>query len=187
MNLTDAQRDTLRSWIASNFPDAALTVDDSAPIAAALNAAADPTFWARRSWVTRREFLHGESADGTAFAWVADGYIGRSQGERAAFEAIWDEHADDPDAGLGLDPAPERVQQAVRDIFSGAPANNPNAKNNRDHFAAISRRPATVLERLLASGNGTTNSPAILAVGADGRYVEGPITPAEAYLIRAEG
>jgi hypothetical protein len=67
------------------------------------------------------------------------------------------------------------VRAAFDDVFSGTGA---GAVNNRAHIVAMSRRLASRIEKLLATGTGTTGSPATMGF-------EGPISYRDIQLARA--
>jgi hypothetical protein len=132
------------------FPN---TADGNIEVARLYNSNAAPDFWVWRTRVTRDELLTSIGPDGTTFAWTGTGYITRAQGERDAFNAIFTSDA-------ALNPSLANVRQAFADIFSG---NTAPAPANRTHLSAVSRRKATRLEKLFATGTGSTASPATMA------------------------
>jgi hypothetical protein len=154
MPLTPAQRTTLKTFIQATYP----TLNDQ-QIADALNTLAAPDFWVWRTAVSKHEYTQGTGPEGTTFTWTSTGYIGRSVGERDAFREIFN------DAGV-CNPSRPNVRQAFVDIFSGAQA---EAVANRAHCAATSRRKATVAEKVLATGTGSTGSPGLMGF-------EGPLS-----------
>lgn len=162
MSLTAQQKTTLKADIAA---DATLnakprTEDGYIDIAAAYNANAVPDFWVWRTNVTRDELVGGTSVDGTTFAWTGTGYIGRSQGERDAFRDMFN-------SGGQVNPSLASVRTAFGDIFSGGTAPAPA---NRTHLLTVSRRKAHRVEKLFATGTGSTAVPAVLSY-------EGDLTP----------
>jgi hypothetical protein len=148
--LTLSQRQTLKAWIVANAPN----LDDQG-IANVLNTENSPVFWVWRTQVTKAELTQSVGPDGTTFIWVGNGFIGRSAGEIAAWENIFS-------AAGTIDPSKTNVRAAFADIFSGAG----NAAANRTHLSAVSRRTASVVEKLLAVGIGSAASPAVM--GAEG-------------------
>lgn len=156
MTLTPAQRTTLKNDIATD-PVLSLiphTSDGAFDVAAAYNALAAVDFWVWRTSVAKSELVNATSADGTTFNWTGTGFITRSQGERDAFQALFD-------GGGSCNPSLAQVRQAFADIFSG---NTAPAPANRTHLLAIARRKATRVEKLFATGTGSTGSPATMAV-----------------------
>jgi hypothetical protein len=154
--LTAAQLQTLKTDIAADATLNALpnTADANFSIAAAYNLAASPDFWVWRTRVSKDELVGSTSVDGTTFSWTGTGYITRSQGERDAFNAIFD--------GNGfVNPSMASVRQAFADIFSG---NTAPAPANRAHLTTVARRKATRFEKVFATGTGSTASPATLLV-----------------------
>jgi hypothetical protein len=128
--------------------------DGNTAIAAAFNLPAAPDFWVWRRSVTKDELVGSTSVDGTTFSWTGTGFITRSQGERDAFNAMFDSSG-------SVNPANASIRQAFTDIFSG---NTAPAPANRTHLTTVSRRKATRGEKLFATGTGSTASPAVMAV-----------------------
>jgi hypothetical protein len=154
--LSPAQLQTLKNDIVA---DGTLNANPNTPdgntvIAAAYSATAAPDFWVWRTKVSRDELVGATSVDGTTFNWTGAGYITRSQGERDAFTAIFDSDGN-------VNAARPQVRQAFLDIFSGATAPAPA---NRTHLTTVARRKATRLEKLFATGTGSTASPATLTI-----------------------
>lgn len=154
--MTSAQLATLKADILAS-PDLAskpATADGNAAIAALYNATAAPDFWVWRTKVTKDELVGSTSVDNSTFNWTGSGYITRTQGERDAFNAIFD-------ATGSVNASRASVRQAFADIFSGSTAPAPA---NRAHLLAVARRKATRLEKLFATGVGSTAAPAVLGV-----------------------
>lgn len=156
--LTAAQIATLKTFFNT---DASMTTlknnvgtanEDRAAIAAAFNAdTANANPWIWKTKVLKAQITNDVSVDATSFIWAGNGYITRSVQELMCFDALFN--------GSGIvDPSLANVRQAFTDIFSGVG----NAASNRTHLASVGRRKATVAERLLATGTGTTASPALL-------------------------
>lgn len=153
--LTDAQKATLKTHITGNSDTNALYLSgDLQGLVALLNADASPDFWVWRSAVSKDELTGTTSGDGTTFNWTGAGYITRAQGERDAFDAIFNRDG-------AVNPSMTTVRQAFADIFSGATAPAPA---NRTHLLTIARRKATRLEKVFATGTGSTASPAVMGV-----------------------
>ena len=148
--LSESQKQTLKAYI---LADPVLSTKVSGPgtdyagITDALNALAVPDFWGWRTSVSHSEIVTATSGDGTTWSWPA--FIARSQGERDGWRQIF---ADGP-----INASLASVRQAFADIFSGS---QNNAPAQRAHLLAIGRRKARVAEKLLASGTGSTASPA---------------------------
>lgn len=158
MQLTLAQLQTIKADIAANgdlntIPN---TADGNVAVAALYNVTASLDFWVWRTQVTRGEYVNATSQDGTTFNWTGAGFITRSQGERDAFRELFNHTG-------SVNPSLPNVRQAFQDIFSGGTAPAPA---NRTHMAAVSRRKASRVEKLLASGTGSTASPGLM--GAEG-------------------
>lgn len=152
--LTTAQLQAVKAEITA---DAALNAqpmnaDGHFAVAAALNLPASPDFWVWRTRVSKDALVGSVGPDGTTFNWTLTGYITRSQGERDAFNAIFDNEGN-------VNPSRANVRAAFADIFSG---NTAPAPANRVHLLAVSRRKATRAEKLLATGTGSTASPAVM-------------------------
>jgi len=147
--LTLAQQQTLKTFILN---DATLSTKASGEgtdlgfIANALNAAASPDFWSWKSLLSKIDAVSATSPDATTFSWTA--YIARSQAERDAWAQIWN-------STLSVNPSLDSVRSAFADIFSGA-----NGAATRTHLLAMARRLSTLAEKLLATGTGSTGSPA---------------------------
>jgi hypothetical protein len=108
-----------------------------------------------RTRVSKDELVNTTSLDtdgitSRAFTW--SGYVARSQGERDAFNAIFD-------ATGYVNAALPQVRQAFLDIFSGSTNSAPSI---RQHLANVARRKASRIEKLFATGTGTSASPAVL-------------------------
>lgn len=168
MILTLAQLQALKADLLADVTLAAIarTADGFVQIATAYNAAAAPDFWIWRTKVTRDELVGRPSIDATTFDWTGTGYIARAQGERDAFNAIFD-------SADAVNPSLATVRQAFSDIFSGATAPAPA---NRTHLLTVARRKATRAEKLFATGTGSTVTPATL--GPEGAVTAGNIEAA---------
>ena len=154
-SLTPAQITTLRAYVTTTPALAtAVQTGNDAAIAAHLNEVAAPDFWVWRTSVTLDEYLSKISPDGTSFSYSGTGgLISRSQGELVSFIVMF------LNPSQATNPSLANVRAAFADIFSGAGA---QAVNNRTHMASTSRRKAAVAEKLLATGTGSTASPAIM-------------------------
>ena len=133
----------------NSFPN---NSDGNTAIAMLYALTALPDFWVWKTRLTKGECTQVVSVDGTAFAWTGTGFIARSAGERDCWNAQFD-------SGW-CNPSLPNVRQAFQDIFSGATAPAPA---NRTHLLAVSRRRATRIEQLLATGAGSTASPATMS------------------------
>lgn len=149
--MTPEQQATLKAYILADPVLGPLTSGpgtDYGAIATAMSADASPAFWVYRSSLSRHDILTGTGPDGTTFAWAAGAYITRSQGERDAFREMFNSTG-------SINPALPSIQAAFNDIFSGA-----GGAGNRTHITGMSRRKATVAEKVLATGNGAVATPA---------------------------
>lgn len=152
MVLTEAQYVVLATNIvttnAAEF--AAMVAGNRDPeIAAAYNVPAAPVYWVWKTSLSKAELLYSTSVDATTFNFQGNGFITRAPGELEAFKVLFD-----PTNDL-TNPSLPQVRSAFADIFSGAG----NAVANRTHLLAVARRQATRIERLFATGTGSTASP----------------------------
>lgn len=165
MQLTQAQLQTLKTWINANnnglFDQSAVN---------ALNVVDPSNYWCWRTSVEKKEIVSQPSQDSTNFTWAGNGFITRSVGELECWNQLFN-------SSLTCNPSLSNVRQAFQDIFSGTG----NAASNRTHLLSVSRRNATVGEKLFAvvatgPGNGaqargSTGNPDAFGPGA-----EGPVT-----------
>lgn len=150
-NLTNAQLQTLKADILAdpelnahpNTPDGAFT------IAALYGATAFPAFWVWRTSVSQAEITSVTTVDATTWNWTT--YINRSQAERDAWRDMFG------NGGL-INFSLSNVRQGLQDIFSGA-----GGASQRTHVLTVGRRPANRIEKLFATGTGSTISPATMA------------------------
>lgn len=148
-----AQLDTLKAAINAETDSEFVgyrTAGSTGQMAEWLSLVASPTYYVRRSTLSRHEILTGTSDDNTTFAWAGAAYIGRTQGERDAFREMFNSTGQ-------VDPWLATIQAAFNDIFSGA-----GGAGNRTHITAMSRRPARRIEKIFATGAGTKASPSVM-------------------------
>lgn len=157
MPLTTAQLASLKAAIAADPTLNALpnSSGDNWAIADAFGLPASPDFWVWRTDISESDCTARASVDGTNWSWTA--YIARSQGERDGWGRMFS-------AG-SIDASQANVRQAIADIFSGTGV----AATQRTHLLTVARRKATRVEKLFATGTGSTAAPATM-----GR--EGPIS-----------
>lgn len=151
-NLTLSQKQTLRAAIEADSALLALAqANEYSQLAAALNANASPDFWAWKTRLPKHDLTDKVSPDATTFDWgtQAGNFIARSQGERDCWRELWN-------TSLTCDPSNQRVRDAMANIFSGTGA---GAVNNRTHFLSMARRLVNRMERVFATGTGSTASP----------------------------
>lgn len=164
MALTTAQLQALKTDINADasFNTLKTTPDGRNAIAAAYNAAASPDFWVWRTAVTENELVNTTSVDGTTFNWTGAGFISRTVGEQTAWARLF---------GISgsVNPSLANVRQAFADILSGATAPAPA---NRTHLLTIARRKATRLEKLFATGTGSTASPGTMGFEGSISYTD---------------
>jgi hypothetical protein len=167
MPLTTQQLQAIKAAIAA---DSVLNAkpnnsDGNLEIAQAFAVTASPDFWVWRSSVGKDELTNSTSIDGTTFNWTGNGFITRSAGEQAAFRELFN-------GNNSINPSLANVRQAFADIFSGTG----NAAANRTHLLTVARRKANRGEKLLATGTGSTASPAVL--GFEGTFTTDEIEAA---------
>lgn len=149
--LTPAQCATLKTDITN---DATLTTarterqDDV--IATAYNATASPTFWVWKSKLSRSNILLDTSVDGTTFD--ITGLTVRTMQEVLAFQALFD-----PITSL-TNPMNPKVRSNFAALQNGAAPQPANIT----HMLASARRTVNRLERLYATGTGSTGTPGLM-------------------------
>ena len=161
MALTTEQQATLKAFVEadpvlSTYPH---NSDGAFAIAEALKADASPDFIVWRTSVREQEFTDDTSSEGTTWSWPA--FIARSVGEQAGWNAMF--------RNGSINAAKANVRQGFVDIFSGA---QNSAPAQRAHCAAIAKRKANRLEKLFATGAGSTASPATMVVEGSVSYAE---------------
>ena len=154
---TTEQQAAIKADILANpdldaFPN---TVDGAFGIRDLYAVEAVPLFWVWKTQLHEHEITGESSPDGTLWDWSA--YISRSVGERDGWVRMFN-------TSLTINPSLPNVRQGIGDIFSGG-----TGTDQRAHLLAIARRNANRLEALLATGTGSTVSPATMTfVGAAG-------------------
>jgi hypothetical protein len=153
--LSQAQLAVLKASINADPALAELSQNDDTAeqIAVLYNQAAAPDFWVWRTEVAKGECVNSVGPDGTTFNWTGNGFIGRTEGERAAWREIFN-------GTNTVNPSLANVRSAFADIFSGSGI----AAANRTHLLAVSRRKTTRAERLFATGTGSTVDPGLMVV-----------------------
>jgi hypothetical protein len=124
--------------------------DGNFAIAAVYNTVLVPAFRVWRTNVPTKDVKNG-------VVWTE--YIGRSVGERSAFELMISN-------GI-INGADANIRQGILDIFSG-----PGGAGSRANLTALSKRDSTRAEKLFAAGTGPEQSPATM-------FFEGNITHQE--------
>lgn len=152
--LTTAQLQAIKAAIDA---DPALTAYPNTPdgafaIAAALNLPASPEFIVWRTSVAQDEIMQN------GFAWVeVDSLtVGKAR--------IWEWLFDNGDAAIN--PSKVNVRDGIAEVWKGTAA---KLAVQAAVFAHC-KRPATRLEKLLATGTGTTESPATMGYEGDINY-----------------
>ena len=148
MYLTPEQQATLKAAI---LADSALnqiyTDGDLGALATALNADSSTIVW--RSSVTQDEIMQN------GFDWV--GVDNLSVGKARIWEWLFD------NATRTFNPSKVNVRAGIAETWKGTAAD----LAVREAVYAHCKRSATVLEKLFATGTGTTQSPALLGVEGD--------------------
>ena len=164
MPLTLAQKQTLKADIIA-ASDAACVALEAAPTNSDLafavkdlyNATASPDYWVWKSRLGKHETVSETSVDATTFSFSQ--LIARTPQEQFGWQELWN-------STLTCNPSQANVRQGFADVFSGAQA-GPVAQ--RTHLLAMARRKATRVEKLLATGAGTTAAPSVMGY-------EGPLS-----------
>ena len=143
MSLTTLQYQALKVDIAADPVLSAIpnTTDGAFAIADAYNALAVPAFRVWRTDIPTKDVKKG-------VVWTE--YIGRSVGERGAFELMISN-------GI-LDASDPNVRQGIADCFSG-----PSGAGTRTSLTNLAKRDATRAEKLFATGTGSSAEPATMA------------------------
>lgn len=162
MQLTLSQEQALKADIIAASDPACVALEASptnSDLAFAVkdlyNATASPDYWVWRTSVSKKEIVEQTSIDATTFTWAGNGFITRSAGELECWNQLFN-------STLTCNPSLPNVRQAFQDVFSGTG----NAAANRTHLLACGRRKASRVEKLLATGDGSTGTPATM--GAEG-------------------
>lgn len=147
--LTTAQKLTIKNDILAQGD---LNGQQDTVIAGLYNAQASPAFWGWRTAVSRSDVYNKQndlvvSGAQTGF-WNWTTYKNQSATEQNAWTQIF--------MGDLANFSAQNVRDGIGAIFTGSAA----ANAQRDHCLAIGRRTATRLEKLLATGTGSTASPA---------------------------
>lgn len=160
MNLTNAQKATLKTFIQSDpVLGPAAIAGDYDLVANSLNALASPDFWGWRTSVSRSDIYNEVSAGGTTWNWTT--YKNQGVAEQNAWTQIF--------MGDQANFSKDNVRAGIAAIFTGSAA----ANAQRDHCLAVGRRKANLAEKVLATGTGSTASPATF--GAEGTIGAGEI------------
>lgn len=157
MILTAAQLLILKADILADPALAAqpATPDGAFAIAAAYSLVPTPDFWVWRTQISQSEIVGvtTPAPDNTTWSWTI--YIARSQAERDGWREMF------ADTGM-INVSRPNVRQGLQDIFSGA-----GGAAQRTHLLTIGRRKANRVEKLFATGTGSTAAPATMGVEGD--------------------
>jgi hypothetical protein len=164
MPLTLAQKQTLKADIIAATDQACVDLeatptnsDFAFAVAVLYNLTASPDYWVWKSSLSKHSVVSEASVDATTFSFSQ--LIARTVQEQFGWQELWN-------STLTCNPSQTNVRQGFADVFSGAQA-GPVAQ--RTHLLAMARRKATRVEKLLATGTGSTASPAVMGY-------EGPLS-----------
>lgn len=148
MPLTAAQNLSIKNDILASpdlnaFPN---TMDGAYGIAELYNKPASPDFVVWKTRLHEQEITSLTSAEGTVWSWPA--FISRSVGEQAGWSRMFN-------GTYVIDPSLAQIRNGIADIFSGG-----TGAAQRAHLLAIAKEKASRIEKLLATGTGTTADPA---------------------------
>lgn len=172
--LTPAQLQTLKTDIAANtatvqFGGEAVQIrnlplndDANFAIAAWYNGVAAPDFWVWRTNVSREEIYNSTSPDATTWNWTT--YKNQAVAEQNAWVQMF--------MGDRANFSQPNLRAGIAAIFTGSA----QANAQRDHCLAMGRRKATRAEKLLATGTGSSGTPATM--GFEGNLSFGQVSQA---------
>lgn len=148
MPLTSAQNAVVKANILASpdlnaFP---ANIDGAYGIADLYNLPAAPNFIVWKARLHEQEITSLTSAEGTVWSWPS--FITRSVGEQTGWARMFN-------GTYTINPSLAQVRAGIADIFSGG-----TGAAQRTHLLAIAKENATRIEKLLASGAGTTADPA---------------------------
>jgi hypothetical protein len=150
--LTTQQLATLKADILADpaLAEQPMNDDGHFAIAAAYNLAASPAWRVWKSSITTSDCKD-------VVNWTE--YIGRSAGERAAFEFLLSN-------GI-INPSRANVRQGIADMFSGT-----QGQITRLALLALGKRDATRAEKLFSTGTGSDGTPATMTFEGNLSYSE---------------
>jgi hypothetical protein len=144
--LTDPQKLIIKTYVEQDptLSQLAPSADNAFAIAAALQAIADPAFIVWRSSVTQDEITQN------GFDWAQADNL--SVGQARIWEWLFDNSAS------AMNPSKPNVRAGISECWKGTAAKVAVATAVFVHC----KRPANILEKLLATGTGTTEAPATM-------------------------
>lgn len=168
MPLTPAQKATVKADILADgeLNSKPNNTDGNSAISDLYKVIVSPDYWVWRTQIPKDEITQKVSQDGTSFIWAGNGFISRTVTEIACWSELF--------ASGSCNASLPNVRQAFNDIFNGAG----NAALNRTHLLAVGRRKSNRLEKLLATGAGTSANPSLMGY-------EGSLSPGEIEEIRS--
>lgn len=152
MELTTNQKATLKADAQSQGDTNALLVAGNLEgLVNLYNAPASPDYWVWRSAVTREEIYNGNpQPENSAWSWTT--YKAQTVPEQNAWTQMF--------MGDQANFSKPNVRAGVAAIFTGSAPQTAQ----RDHILACGRRKASRIEKLFATGTGSTAVPATMAV-----------------------
>jgi hypothetical protein len=158
--LTPPQKVTLKTAIlADSGANAFYAIGDLTGLAGYLNAPASPTFWVWRTDVSRADIYTKQNdlpiAGAQTGFWNWTTYKNQGATEQNAWVQMF--------MGDVADFSRDNLRLGVSAIFTGSAP----ATAQKDHVLAVGRRAATFAEKVLASGAGSTASPAVMGFEGD--------------------
>jgi hypothetical protein len=163
MDLTPAQQATLQTDILVTHQAefaAMVAAADHQLIADAYNLAQTPDYWAWKTLLSHAECVGVTSVDGTNWSWPL--YHAQPEEKRDGWKLMFApaRQGDPPSINASL----PNIRQGIADIFP--------AGAQRTHLLAIARRKALRIERLFATGTGSTASPGVLTFEGTLTYLD---------------
>lgn len=149
-HLTPAQLVTLAAHINASLDPLVIAARNAGAdneLARLYNLEASPAFVVWRTSVSRAEIYNNTSAEGTTWSWTF--YKNQSAVEQNSWVQMF--------MGDQADFSKPNLRAGITVIFTAASA------ANATHALAIGKRNARLVERIFATGTGTTQSPATMA------------------------
>ena len=164
MNLTTAQKIALKNAIAADlilaaFPNTSDGNFDLANSATGLRALASPTFTVWKTSVSIDDVTRADNFDWT-----------RVDNLSVGLARCWEWMFDGTNT---INPSKANVRAGIDNVWKGTAAD----LNVRAVVYGVCKRAANKMEQIFATGTGSDASPATMGVDADGRTLEGTLTP----------
>lgn len=164
--LTPAQYQALKTdMLAQPSLATAIANGDDPAIADFYNGTASPAYVVWRTWVSKSEAT--QSGSGIVWSEVDSLTVGKAR--------IWEWMTASQGSGIGgsgggFNPSQANVRQGLADCFGVG-------TTTRTNLLAMSKRNASVFEKLFATGAGTSANPSVMSV-------EGPLSASDASIAR---